>query len=83
MLFSYPAILRQMDLFQMKNASCIVNILDIYTKLIPLYSPSPPQSSEPNSISLALLLTELAYLAMIFIFQVPHTADSRYHLKNK
>ena len=67
-----------------ENASCVTNILDISTKLIPLYSPSTPTSLAPNYITLSPLLMELAYLAMLFIFLVTHSDPSSVcHLKNK
>ena len=47
-----------------KNVTCIVNILDISTKPIPLCSLSSPLSSEPIPISLAILLLNLDCLAM-------------------
>ena len=60
------------DILAKKTASCFTNIWDISTKLIPLYSPLSPPSSEPKSIFLAPILLKLAYLAMLFIFQVTH-----------
>ncbi len=54
--------------------SCIANILDTSIKLIPFYSPSFLTSNELNSTNLAPLLADLAYLAMLFISQLTHTA---------
>ena len=59
-----------------KYASCITNIQDISIETTPLYSTSSPPSNEINSISLALVLTELAYFAMLFILQLTRAAIS-------
>ena len=42
---------------------CITNISDIFSKPTPLYSPSSPPSSEPNS----MIIMELALLSLIHL----------------
>ena len=66
-----------------KNAFHITYILDIFTKPTPLCSPTTSPVIEPCSTTLASLLAELAYLTMLFIPQVTHTARSACHLRNK
>ena len=56
---------------QMRPAS---QILYNAMKSAPMYSPCYVPSRELNSISLAPLLTELAYLAMLFILQLTNIA---------
>ena len=77
------SILGQIILLQRKKAICIANNLHISTNPTPLCSPSFLASNEFNSISLAPLLAELAYLIMLFILQLMHTAGSVRQLKNK
>ena len=55
---------------------CIRDISDIYTKPTQLNSPSSPLLSGLNDIFLARLLLKIGYLAMLFIYQVTHTAGS-------
>ena len=50
--------------------------LDISTEPTPLYLPISPPSGEPNHISLSLLLTEFASLAMFFILQLTDNVNS-------
>ena len=72
-----------MMLFQNKNELSSANIFDISTKQPPLYSPSSPPSSEWHLISIALLLAEVADLAMLFILQLAHNVSILGQLKNK
>ena len=66
-----------------KNASHVTNIVDIATKLPPLYSPYSQPSSKPNSISLAPIYQKLAYLSMFFICQYTLLTGTLRRLKNK
>ena len=79
---SHDTKLCDMASFQTKNVSGIVNIFDISIKSRPVYLLSSLPLSGTNSISLKPLLAELAYLAMLFIFQVTHSSSVR-HVKNK
>ena len=57
--------------------------LDISTKSVALYSSFSLSSRQANSIRLAPLLTDLAYSAILSIFQVMNTGSSTHHLINK
>ena len=63
------------------GASCIPNILGISTKPIPLCPPSFAPTSMPNSTPQAPLLLKFAYLGMVFIFPLMHTASVAWQLK--
>ena len=54
-----------------KIASCVENVWDIPTKPMALCSPSSPASIKPTSISLASLLSGLAWMLILFISQLP------------
>ncbi len=71
-----PAIFLCNDIVPKKYAPCITNIDDIVAKPTPLYLPSSLPLGDPKFISLAPLLAELAHLAMLFILQLKHTANS-------
>ena len=60
-----------------------VRILDIPTKPTPVSSLSSLPSNESNSIFLATVLLKLPYLAMTFIPQMMHKANSVHQLSNK
>ena len=69
------------DIIPKKNVSYIANVLNISTKATPVCSLSTPPSNKRTFISLAQLLAELAYLTMLFILPLRHTAV--HQLKNK
>ena len=53
-----------------KKVFYITYISDIYTQASPMCSPSSLPSNKPHSISLASLLADIAYLAMLFIYSL-------------
>ncbi len=59
-----------------KNSSHLINISDTDTNMVSLYSVYQAPSYEPNLTFLAPFPTELAYLSMLFIFDVLCTACS-------
>ena len=65
-----------------RNASCVVNILTISTKSIPLYSPYSRSTNKPNFIVRTPLLLMFLYLATNSIFQVTPIATLVHHPKN-
>ena len=76
-------IVRQEIALQRKTSSCITDVADISSKPTPLCSPSLLPSLESNSISIASLLKELAYLAMLFILRMTCIARSAGQKKKK
>ncbi len=65
-----------------KKSPCVANILNIPTKPTPLYSPPSSPLKKPKSISLAPLLVELPYLAMLFIIQLTLTSSRARRVNN-
>ena len=65
------------------TSSCDADILDTSTKPEQLCLLSSPPSNQPRRISLAPVLLKLAYLAMLFIRQLYHSASNVRQLKNK
>ena len=81
--YSSPTFTLSSSFCSKKNMLYIKNILDIPTKPIWLCSSPSPPLNMLQSIFLAPLLAEIAYLAMLFILQLMHTASSVHRLKNK
>ncbi len=73
-LSSHRPILCKMVPFE-ENLSRVANILIMSTELTLFCSPSSLLSTEPCFISIALLIAELAYSVMLFIFQLTHTTS--------
>ena len=67
----------------MKTLSHSIDVKDIVTKLVPLYSLYQAPSYEPICMLLAPVSVELSYLVMLFIFELACTACSAGQLKNK
>ena len=61
--------------------TCNANILDVFMKPIPLWSPSQPMPQEPAYDSHAQLFQDITDLLMLFVFQLTHTASSAGQLK--
>ena len=57
-----------------EEMTCNANILDVSTKLIPLWSPSHPLPQEPAYDSQTPLFQDITNLSMLFIFQLTRTS---------
>ena len=67
----------------MDKKRCFINISIIVTGVALCYSLHKATSNHPDFTLLALFLSNLAYVSMLFIFKLTCTAFSAGHIKNK
>ena len=73
----------QMLSWSTTNSSHSINIRDIVTQVVLLYSLHQAPTYEPNFTLLAPLSMMLAHLSMLFLWELGYTACSAHQLKNK